>query len=397
MFNTLKLRGSLGYSGNDRIANYLYSATLVSDFIYPIAGSAAVGTTAFGLANPDLKWEETKQLNIGLDVGLFDNKFTAALEYYENQSDDLLISVPTPTSAGINEGSQVRNVGSVETKGFELSLGYNDYDGEFTWSANLNLATSTNTALSLGGVDQLTGGGFETQDITRVAEGESLFHFYGLVTDGIYQNQAEVDAVFTANPDQTTVQPGDIRFEDLNNDGDINSDDRAIIGDPLPDLTFGLNLDAAYKNFDFNLFFTGLLGRDLYNTNIYDLEGMPRLFNAGVGVLDRWTPTNPSTTTTVPRAGGAPQNIQLSDRFVEDGSFGRLKNLTIGYTLPNDIFGESMISKFRLYLSGQNLITITDYSGLDPEVGNGDLFEYGIDRGEYPQPKTYLVGLQVSF
>lgn len=393
--STMKLRGSLGYSGNDRIANYLYSATLVSDFLYPIAGSNAVGTTAFGLANPDLKWEETKQLNIGLDLGFFNNKFTAALEYYENQSDDLLIRVPTSTSLGINEGSQVRNVGSVQTTGFELSLGFNDYEGDFKWSANLNLSTSSNEALSLGGVEELNGGGFENQQITRVVEGESLFHFFGLVTDGIYQNQSEVDAVFTANPGQTTVQPGDIRFKDLNNDGDITSEDRAIIGDPLPDLTFGLNLSADYKNWDLNMFFTGLYGRDLYNTNIYDLEGMPRLFNAGVGVLDRWTATNPSTT--VPRAGGAPQNIQLSDRFVEDGSFTRLKNLTIGYTLPNDLFGKELFSKFRLYVSGQNLITITDYTGLDPEVGNGDLFEFGIDRGAYPQPKTYLLGLQVSF
>ncbi len=244
-FSTFKLRGSLGYSGNDKIANYLYSATLVNNFLYPIGGSAAVGTTAFGLANPDLKWEETKQQNIGLDLGLFDNKFTAALEYYENRSDDLLIRVPTPTSAGINEGSQVRNVGSVETKGFELSLGFNDYEGDFTWSGNLNLSTSKNKALALGGVEQLIGGDFEAQQITRVAEGESLFHFYGLVTDGIYQNQAEVDAVFTADPAQTTVQAGDIRFKDLNNDGTINSDDRAIIGNPLPELTFGLNLDAG--------------------------------------------------------------------------------------------------------------------------------------------------------
>ncbi|MGB2761748.1 MAG: TonB-dependent receptor, partial [Maribacter stanieri] len=205
----------------------------------------------------------------------------------------------------------------------------------------------------------------------------------------------EVDAVFTANPGQTTVQPGDIRFKDLNNDGDITSEDRAIIGNPLPDLTYGLNLSADYKNWDVNMFWTGIYGRDIYNTNIYDLEGMPRLFNAGVGVLDRWTPTNPSNT--VPKAGGAPQNLQLSDRFVEDGSFSRLKNLTIGYTLPNDAFGQELFSKFRIYVSGQNLITITDYTGLDPEVGNGDLFEYGIDRGAYPQPKTYLMGLQVSF
>ncbi|MFI1744574.1 SusC/RagA family TonB-linked outer membrane protein [Thalassobellus sediminis] len=399
-FSTLKLRGSLGYSGNDRSADYEASASLTSDFLYPINGSNAVGTTSLGLANPNLKWEETEQLNIGLDIGLFNEKITAAIEYYKNTSDDLLLEVPAPNSLGLNIANGrigvYQNAGSIETKGFELSLGYNDYDGDFKWSANLNLSTSSSKALSLGStLEDLTGGVFEANPITRVTESESLFYMYGLVADGVYQNQAEVDAVFTANPGQTTVQPGDIRFKDLNGDGDITSDDRTKIGDPFADLTYGLNLNGNYKNWDFNIFFTGLVGRDLYNTNIYDLEGMPRLFNAGTGVLDRWTPTNPSNT--VPRAGGAPQNTAISSRFVEDGSFSRLKNLTIGYTLPKNIFGEELFSKFRVYVSGQNLITFTDYSGLDPEVGNGSNFEFGIDRGSYPQPKTYLVGLQVSF
>lgn len=395
VFSTLKLRGSYGTSGNDKIDNYLYSATLLDSFLYPIGGVASVGTTSFGLANPGLKWEETKQLNIGIDVGVWNEKLTAAFEYYNNESSDLLLSVNTPTSLGIHAGSVVQNVGSVETKGFEMTLGYNDREGDFQWSANFNLGTSTNNANSLGGVlGELTGGVFEAQNITRVVEGETLFHFYGLVTDGIYQNQAEVDEVFTANPGQTTVQPGDIRFKDLNGDGDITSADRAIIGNPFPDLTYGLNLNGSYKDFDFTVFISGLSGRDLYNTNIYDLEGMPRLFNAGTGVLDRWTPTNPSNS--VPRAGGAPQNNEVSDRFVEDGSFTRLKNLTIGYTIPNENKGK-WFKTFRVYASGINLITFTDYSGLDPEVGNGDSFEFGIDRGSYPQPKSFLVGLQVQF
>lgn len=395
-FSTLKLRGSYGTSGNDRIGNYLYSATLTNNFTYPVGGVAVVGTTSAGLPNPNLKWEQTTQTNIGLDLGLFNEKITAALEYYVNTSDDLLLSVPTPTSLGINAGNQTKNVGSVETKGFELSLGYNDREGDFKWSANLNLGTSTNSAKSLGGtVTQLNGGGFEGENITRVVEGEALFHFYGLVMDGIYQTQAEVDAVFTANPSQTTVQPGDIRYKDLNGDGTINNSDRTIIGNANPDLTFGLNLDATYKNWDFNMFFTGLVGRDLMNTNIYDLEGMPRLFNAGVGVLNRWT--GAGTSNSVPRAGGAPQNLSISTRYLEDASFTRLKNLTIGYTLPNDVFGKEMFSKFRIYVSGQNVFTITDYSGLDPEIASGSLFEYGIDRGAYPQPKTYLIGLQLTF
>lgn len=409
--STLKLRGSLGLSGNDRTQNYATDATLVSDFLYPINGSNAVGTTSLGLENLFLKWEETEQINVGLDVGLFNEKFTAAIEYYKNSSSDLLLDVPPPNSLGLNLPNGVvgipQNAGSIETTGFEVSLGYNDFEGDFTWSANLNLATSSSKALSLGSVSELNGGVFESNPITRVTPGESLFYMYGLEMDGIYQTPAEVAEVFTGDPGQTTVQVGDVRYVDqltIDTDGDlipdegdgvINSEDRVKIGDPLPDLTFGLNLSGEYKRFDFNVFFTGILGRDLYNTNIYDLEGMPRLFNAGTSVLDRWTTTNPSNT--IPRAGGAPQNTAISSRFVEDGSFTRLKNLTIGYTLPTDTFGGDVFSKFRVYLSGQNLITITDYSGLDPEVGNGSLFEFGIDRGAYPQPKTYLVGLQVSF
>tara|TARA_R110002096_G_scaffold436083_1_gene667046 strand:+ start:3145 stop:6129 length:2985 start_codon:yes stop_codon:yes gene_type:complete len=392
--NTLKLRGSWGIAGNDKIGNYLYSASLNSIYTYPINGLPAVGTTSAGLANADLKWEENEQLNIGLDFGLLNNRITGSLEYFKSTSEDLLVFLPTPTSLGNPSGGLTQNAGSVESSGFELVLGYSDTEGDFTWSADLNLGTSSNNTISTAGLEELTGGNFENENITRLAEGESLFHFYGLVTDGIYQNQAEVEAVFTANPGQTTVKPGDIRFKDLNGDGNITEADRAIIGDPFPDITYGLNLDADYKNFDLNIFINGLQGRDLYNTNIYDLEGMPRLFNAGTAVLDRWTPTNPSTT--VPRAGGAPQNLALSDRFVEDGSYVRLKNITLGYTLPDGVAG-NIFSKFRLYLSAQNLVTITDYSGLDPEVGNGNSFDFGIDRGGYPQPKTFLLGLQVEF
>jgi TonB-linked SusC/RagA family outer membrane protein len=403
-FSNLKLRGSWGVTGNDNIGDYQYSSTLTTDFFYPINGGAATGTTSNGLANPDLKWEETTMINIGLDFGLWNEAFTGSFEYYNNTSDDLLMQRSLPSSLGSNAGFVTENVGSVETNGFELNLGYHDYDGDFTWSAVLNLGTSSNEVKSLGALQVIEGAGFEGQNISRVVVGEPLYHFYGLEMDGIYQNQAEVDAVFTANPGQTTVQPGDIRFKDLNGDGDITSDDRTIIGNPYPDLTWGLNLSANFFNFDANLFFSGTQGNQLYNTNIYDLEGMPRLFNAGTGVLDRWTPSNPSNS--VPRAGGAPQNNDISSRFVEDGSYARLKNITIGYTLPNDIFGaNNTVSKFRIYLSGQNLITLTGYSGLDPEVGLSTVltgggvsqFEYGIDRGNYPQPKSFLLGLQVSF
>ncbi len=394
-FSNLKLRASYGTVGSDAIGDYLYAPSLTGGFEYPIGGAVAFGVTANGGSNQDLQWETKEIINVGLDVGLYHDKFTASLEYYQNTSDDLLIYIPAVLSSGINAGSLPVNAGSVETKGFELVLGFNDYDGDFTWSANLNLGTSKNEVLSLGARDQITGSPYKLggADVTRTVVGESLFHFYGLVSDGIYQNQDEVDAVFTANPNQVIVKPGDIRFKDLNGDGTINSDDRTIIGNPFPDITYGLNLDAKYKNFDMSLFITGVAGNEIFNTNTYDLVGgANRLFNVSQSYYNnKWSATN--STGTEPRILGAPQNNGISDRFVEDGSYTRLKNVSLGYTLPSEMF-EKYFSKLRVYVSGQNLLTISDYSGLDPEIGGG---EYGIDRGKYPQPKSVLLGVQVSF
>lgn len=394
-FSNLKLRASYGTVGSDAIGDYLYAPSLTGGFEYPIGSAVAFGVTANGGSNQDLQWETKEIINVGLDVGLYHDKFTASLEYYQNTSNDLLIYIPAVLSSGINAGSLPVNAGSVETKGFELVLGFNDYDGDFTWSANLNLGTSKNEVLSLGARDEITGSQYKLGggDVTRTVVGESLFHFYGLVSDGIYQNQDEVDAVFTANPNQVIVKPGDIRFKDLNGDGTINSDDRTIIGNPFPDITYGLNLDAKYKNFDMSLFITGVAGNEIFNTNTYDLVGgANRLFNVSQSYYNnKWSAVNP--TGTEPRVLGAPQNNGISDRFVEDGSYARLKNVSLGYTLPSEMF-EKYFSKLRVYVSGTNLLTISNYSGLDPEIGGG---EYGIDRGNYPQPKSVLLGVQVSF
>ncbi|MBM1105805.1 TonB-dependent receptor [Aurantibacter crassamenti] len=399
-FSTLKLRGSWGVVGNDRIRDYAYTSSLSPNFNYPFDGGNSVGVTVEGIANADIKWEETNMTNIGLDIGLMNEKVTMALEYYNNRSNDLLMDLQLPDSHGFLVNSISSNVGSVETKGFELSLGFNDFEGDFTWSANLNLGTAKNETISLGGLEEVPGGSFENENLTRLAPGESLFHFYGKVTDGVYDTQAEVDEVFWSNTGQTGVQPGDIRFKDINNDGDINADDRTVLGNAFPDLTYGLNLSAAYKSWDFNAFISGVSGNSIYNTNIYDLEGMPRLFNSGTAVLNRWT--GPGTSNTVPRAFGSTQNVSASDRFIEDGSYTRLKNISIGYTIKNTALNE-YISKLRVYLSAQNMLTFTNYSGLDPEIGNpnvangGTNFEVGIDRGNYPQPKSILTGIQVSF
>ncbi|MGS2738712.1 SusC/RagA family TonB-linked outer membrane protein [Sinomicrobium sp. M5D2P17] len=397
--SNLKLRGSWGTTGNDNIDDYKYSFTIVDNFLYPVNGVGVIGTAPSGVGNPNVKWEETAMTNIGLDLGLWDNKLTLSAEYYRNKSDDLLMNRPVPPSFGTNSGIVTENVGSVETKGFEFNLGYNKYEGDFTWSANLNLGTNTNEAISLGTVGEITGAEFIAgiaDNLTRVAPGESLFHFYGFKTDGIFQNTAEVNAHAT----QEGAQPGDIRMVDINGDGVINDDDRTKIGNPFPDVTFGLNFNAAYKNFDFNVFINGTTGNDIFNTLKYDTEGMQRLFNAGTSVLDRWT--GEGTSNSIPRVQGATLNTRASDRFVEDGSYARLRNVTIGYTLPEDVFN-GIFSRFRVYVSGQNLITLTGYSGYDPEVGAYTVtnatsnFEIGIDRGNYPQPKSLFLGLQLSF
>jgi TonB-linked SusC/RagA family outer membrane protein len=405
VFSTLKLRASTGTTGNDRIDNYQYAATLLADYNYPINGGNAPGVSLGVASNPNLKWESKNDRNIGLDFGLFDEKFTGSLEYFNNKSSDILFAVPLPASVGsAGGGTQIQNIADVKVSGYEISLGYNDRKGDFTWSAIANLGTSKNEVTSLApGVTSVLGGptaraGLE--NFSRLEVGQPLFYFYGYQTNGIYQNQAEVDAVF--GPGQTIVKPGDIRIVDRDGNKVINSDDKTNIGNPYPDFTYGLNLTAAYKKFDFNCFITGVQGNDIYNANTFDLTGMNRLFNASTDVLDRanvvnGVVTNPSAT--LPRAQGADVNWSTANqRYIEDGSYTRLKNVTLGYTLSGETFG-SHFSNIRFYVSGQNLITITNYSGLDPEIArtDGNANSAGIDLGRYPQPKSVIFGLDVKF
>ncbi len=414
--SNLKIRGSWGKAGNDKIGDYAYATTLTSNMHYVINNEAVTGTTVSGAANPDLKWEETTMTNIGLDLGLMQNRFTLAAEYYINKSDDLLMALTTSPSLGIFSGAKSANVGSVETKGFEFQLGYNDFEGEFQWSASLNLGTFKNEVKSLGGLESVTQSQFENEPITRLEVGEPLFYFYGWQFDGIFQNDAEATAYMGGSQaDNFAARGGDFRIADTDGDGVITTDDKTKIGNPFPKMTLGLNIDASYKGLDLNIFIQGSYGNDVYNTNIYDLEGMPRLFNSGVAVLNRWTPTNPSNT--VPRPGVG-TNVEVSSRFVEDGAYTRAKNITLGYTLPSSLF-TNVLAKVRIYVSAQNLITLTNYSGLDPEVGantvvqpgasyigtqraynNGypiNNFQNGIDYGTYPVPKSFIAGLQITF
>ena len=343
--SNLKIRGSWGKAGNDLIGNYRYSTTYSPNYYYVIDDRLGDGVGQTDPENKDLKWETTTMRNIGLDLGLLDNRFTASFEYYSNESDDLLLNVPLPLALG--GGSVTKNLGSVETKGWELELGYNDFEGDFQWSASVNLGKFKNKVLELG-VDAVDGGNqFENEAITRLTKGETLFYFYGWQFDGIFVSQAEADAYLGGG--QSGARGGDFRIVDTNGDGEITATDRTKIGNPFPDFTMGINLSANYKGLDLSIFIQGTYGNDIYNTNLYDLEGMPRLFNAGTAVIRRWR--QDGDVTDVPRAGIG-VNSQVSSRFVEDGSYTRLKNLTLGYTLPKTLFGDK-ISKLRVYVSGQ--------------------------------------------
>lgn len=406
--STFKLRAGYGVTGINGtvLGNYPYLQPISSNIAtYPFNGSLAdLGNASFysGLSNLDLSWETTKQTNIGLDFGLFQDKFTLSAEVYNRQTDNLLLTVPTPPSFGFGGAGTLANVGSMRNRGFEVTFGYHTLKGDFkqdvtgTFALNRNKVLTLNTenaSITAGGDADYGGGG----PITNTIVGQPVQSFYGYIVDGIFQNAGEV-----ANaPKQTGAAPGDIRFRDVNHDGVINDADRTFIGSYLPKFTYSLNYSASYKNFDAVVFFQGVYGNKIFNAERIILEGMPRLFNAGTNVLNAWTPSN--TNTSIPRAisGDPNSNVRPSTRWIESGSYLRVKNLQLGYNFSSQWLKSktaNTLSRFRIYLASTNLLTFTKYKGLDPEIGsrNGTLTN-GIDYGQYPQPRVVQLGVQATF
>ncbi|MEI9944596.1 MAG: hypothetical protein WDN26_10305 [Chitinophagaceae bacterium] len=325
------------------------------------------------------------------------------------------MNVQTPPSFGyINRGVN-QNVGSMQNTGFEFLLGYHDKAGDLRWDVSANATFLKNKVLSLApgltnlvaGADAADYGGF---DVTNTQPGLPIQYFYGFIVDGIFQTKAEVDASpaqvnpavgVTYNPAIHT-SPGDLKFRDLNKDGKIDLNDRTYLGSYLPKMSYGFNISLNYKGFDLAAFFQGVYGNKIYNDTRVITEGMIRFFNAGTQVLNAWTPTN--TNTDIPRAvSGDPNgNARTSTRFLENGSYLRLKNVSLGYNISSaklNSWTKGTVSSFRIYVSGQNLLTFTNYSGYDPEVGNrtGGNLVNSIDWAIYPQPKTVQVGIQANF
>ena len=407
----LKLRAGYGLTGlNGTILGntpWLVGVNSNSAY-YPFGNTLNSGPASSiqRLGNKDLEWEKTKQINIGLDFGLLSNKFTLSAEYYKRKTDNLILAVPLPPSMGYLTSTVNQNVASMENTGVELQLGFNDREGEFKWNATGNLSIITNKVLSLAsGVPNIEAGSdvdlSEGYNITNTAPGHAIQSYYGWVVEGIFQDSADIKKHAT----QTAgTGPGDLKFKDLNNDGVIDNKDRTFLGSFIPKFTYSFNVGANYKNFDASLFFQGVQGNKIYNALRATTEGMVRFFNAGTRVLNAWTPTN--TNTDVPRAVSSDpnQNARPSTRFLEDGSYLRLKNVMLGYSLSEkslQSITKGVVKNFRIYVSAQNILTFTKYTGYDPEVGNrapgSSSLTNGIDYAVYPQPKAYQIGIQVNF
>jgi TonB-linked SusC/RagA family outer membrane protein len=405
----LKVRAGYGITGLNGtvLGNTPWLVTVNANSAYYPFGGNVIGGPASSiqrLGNQDLEWEKTKQFNVGVDLGLLQNKFTLTAEYYQRKTDNLILNVPLPPSFGFINSSVAQNVGSMENSGFEFQLGYNDRAGDFRWNATANMSFVTNEVTRLSeGVTNIEAGGdqdFGSYNITNTAVGQPIQAFYGWIVEGIFQSQDEV----TKHATQTAgTAPGDLKFQDTNGDGVVDVNDRVFLGSFIPKASYGLTLGANWKGFDANIFFQGVSGNKIFNATRVITEGMVRFFNAGTEVLNAWTPTN--TNTNIPRAISSDpnQNARPSTRFLEDGSYLRLKNVMLGYSINQNTLQsltKGVVKNFRVYVSAQNILTFTKYSGYDPEVGNrtpNSSLTNGIDFAVYPNPKAYQLGIQVGF
>ncbi|RAV30900.1 SusC/RagA family TonB-linked outer membrane protein [Sinomicrobium soli] len=400
--NFLKLRGSYGVMGNDRIPAFGYLSLLNGEATYVLgdAQSLVNGYAPGTLANPAIKWEEAKKLDIGFDLQLFGNKLELVADYFRNVREDLLID-NIPVSGILGTGAPgaagpILNAGTVENTGWEFALNYNQtFDNELTISAGYNIATLNNKVTRVNnGTGYIEGGGFGVGQPApaRMEEGKPMGYFYGYRTDGIFQTQEEVDAHPSQSALGASARPGDIRYVDLNGDGVLDAGDRTDLGNPIPDITMGLNLGLQYRGFDFSAFSFANLGNDIVRNYERDQPNVNRMNYR----LNRWT--GPGTSNSVPRVTTNPTANQVfSDFFVEDGSFARIQSITLGYTVPLKFVEKSGLDKFRIYTKVDNVHTFTKYSGYDPTASTGEPIGSGIDYGFYPVPRTYIIGVNLQF
>lgn len=389
--NDLKVRAGYGVTGSQAsVRNYSYLASYNTS-VYPFGISSGNQTALVSstLANPYIHWEEVAQTNIGFDASLFNSRVMFSFDAYLKETRDMLVKASIPITSGFEDTTTTyTNAGKVRNQGIEMSLHTINLTGELGWETNLTATYNKNKIKDLNSDVPYYINQINNSYVTMLAKDYPINVFYGYVTDGIFQNQSEVNT----HAVQPGAEPGDIRFRDLNNDGVINDSDRTVIGNPNPSWLFSMNNSLSYKGFELSVFLQGIAGNKIYNANNIDNTGMAAAYNQTTDVLKRWQ--GEGTSNSMPRAvfGDPNQNTRVSDRFVENGSYLRLKNITLSYTFPKQWLQKAQIENARLSLSCENVATITGYSGFDPEVGIN-----GIDQNRYPISRTFSLGLNFNF
>ena len=394
--NDLKVRIGYGITGNQNIGNYSF-ASVLQTIQYNFNGQTVNAVVPQAIPNPGVRWEEVQQSNIGIDALLLDGRISVTADAYIKNTNNMLVPMSVPISTGYSDIIVPSiNAGKVQNKGIELNITTHNTKGAIEWNTSFNISYNSNKVVSLNDSTPLyTGSIGLNQNLSIQKNGLPVNSFYGFVTNGIFQTQKEVGdyAVQVPGSDPfNRTSPGDIRFRDLNNDGKIDDNDRTYIGNPNPRFIFAMNNSFTWKHFDLGIFMQGVEGNAIFNANRIYQEGMAVAQNQTIAVLNRWTGAGSSNT--MPRAifNDPNKNTRVSDRFVEDGSYIKIKNVTIGYTLPKRLIQKVKMQTARIYLSAQNLVTFTKYKGFDPEVPVN-----GIDLNVYPVTRTLSAGINLIF
>ncbi|HQW70562.1 MAG TPA: TonB-dependent receptor, partial [Saprospiraceae bacterium] len=405
VFSTFKLRASYGILGSQEIGNYPYSSLVgLGQRVYSFGGGVVTGAQLLETGNSQIKWESCTQYDFGLDFSLLNDRLSVFMDYYNKTSNDVLVRVPIPQSGGEQNPPYV-NAGSIENKGFELGIIFNNKFRDLNYSVGGNISTVNNKVLSLSDGEPILGGfGLSDGAITKTEVGYPIGSFFLYQADGLFQSQEEIEASAFQTKD---TRPGDVKFADLNGDKIIDQNDRTHLGSPFPKFTYGFNLSLNYKNFDLSTLIQGVYGNDVYFLyGNFAYETQSRGFNSYDEIKNYWTPTN--TNTDIPKVSLDDRNgnRRVSTRFLQDGSYLKVRNITLGYDFK-PMIKTNKIGSLRMYVTGQNLFTFTKYTGLDPEIqaNNNDTdgagitsdFAVGIDWGTVPAPRTFIIGLNLGF
>lgn len=400
VLSRLKLRAGWGQVGNQSAAGYNdYAALMTNGYNYVFGNKPIDGVIQQRIANNELSWETSQQTNIGVDFGFFKNKLSGTIDFFLRDTKDMILATPVPMYAGFWRPRT--NAGSVRNTGVEIALDHSNQVNDFVYNLGFNITWIKNKITSIGGGDPIEGGNVtRIGNATRTEVGHEIAYFYGLKTDGIFHSQKEVDDYVNkdGNLIQPNAAPGDVKFVDVNNDGIIDeASDRVKLGSAIPDFTYGFTAGFAYKGFDLNLALQGSYGNELVNGMYSILQSSDMSeWNVGKVMLDRWTTDNPNSNIPRVHASDPNKNSKFSDRYVEDGSYLRIRNLQLGYNLPSALLSKIGVQRLRFYVSVDNLYTFTNYSGFDPEISGSDL-DAGVDLATYPIPRTFSFGLNLQF